>query len=329
MSRSALCREASATWGVERFEAIMLSHCFRLCVLTCMGAWAGASAAFAQDVDFQLHRSDDNLSAARADAEAGQPSLKAIPLGESSWLSFGGELRVRFERASAPSLGVFAPETDNYGLHRALFHADLKAYDNVRVFVQVGAYAAPGLVNAGPPAQSELDLQQAFVDVGAPVGDGRLTARLGRQEISFGASRLLGVRDGPNARLNFDGGRLMYRQGDLRADAFYLRQVDQKEGVFNNTIADGRELSGVYATVPGGALPGAFDIYVLRYTRPNAVFAPVRGDENRWSFGLRNFGKHDAWDWDVEATLQDGSVGDQSIAAWGLAVDNGVTFTPR
>jgi hypothetical protein len=83
----------------------------------------GAPGAAAQAVEFQLLRYEDDLTTARAGAIDGRSSFKAIALGGATWLSLGGELRVRFERTSAPGLGA-AGSDDEYGLHRALVHAD-------------------------------------------------------------------------------------------------------------------------------------------------------------------------------------------------------------
>lgn len=304
----------------------MVSLPWRNCVFLAIVAMPYCAMAKAQDVDFQTHRHEDDLSIARIRAEAGDDTLKAIPVGESAWLSLGGELRLRLEQVSSPGLGASGSTADTYGLHRALVHADLQANENIRVFVQFGAFIAPGKTAAAPPAMDKLDLQQSFVDLSAPVGPGRITTRIGRQEIAFGSQRLIGLRDGPNARRNFDGVRLTYLRGDARADLIFLRPVEQRKGIFDNGASHGDALSGAYATLPNIGAAGSLDVYLLHYERSDAIYSSFTGRENRWSSGMRYFGDARGWDWDVEATLQSGDAGTQDISAWGVATNSGYTL---
>src|SRR5947209_4193477 len=49
--------------------------------------------------------------------------IKYIPIGQSDWfLSFGGEVRERFENYSAANFGVPGKEADGYLLQRVLVH---------------------------------------------------------------------------------------------------------------------------------------------------------------------------------------------------------------
>lgn len=286
-----------------------------------------AEHAAGQDVDFQLLRYDDDLTLSRSQADAGDPTLKAWRVDELGWLSLGGEIRVRVERASAPSLGRISPDADSYGFHRVLVHADVQT-KGVRLFVQLGAFAAPGKDQAAPPAENAIDIQQAFVDIAASQGTSRFTARIGRQEVALGSQRLIGLRDGPNQRLNFDGVKLAYRHGNLKADILLLQPVEQRPGAFDDRTAHRSSLTGVYSTLATGAQSGAIDIYLLRYQRPRGAFASVAGPEDRWSGGIRVSGRKGILDWDAEITVQSGSLGPESIRAWGVASDTGMTFRP-
>lgn len=59
-----------------------------------------------------------------------------------------------------------------------------------------------------PVDEDELAWQNAFFDLSSSEWNGRTaTARLGRQEIVFGSGRIVDVREGPNVRRTFDGGR--------------------------------------------------------------------------------------------------------------------------
>ena len=90
---------------------------------------------------------------------------------------------------------------------------------------------------------------------------------------------------------------------------------------------------GVYATHPL-IHQGRQRRYYLGYDRPDARFVQGVADEQRHSLGSRVFGKHGAWDYNVECTFQFGSFGSGDILAWALASDAGYTFqdltmTPR
>lgn len=285
---------------------------------------AAGSPARAQSVDFQLFRYDDDVSSLALEAREGRYTFKYVPLASDSWVSFGGELRTRLERTSAPSLGQLGSGADTYGLHRALLHADLHLGEDVRAFVQLGAFLTTDKDVALPPARDDLDVQQAFLEIRRPLGEATASARLGRQELAFGSQRLIGIRDGPNARRAFDGARLAYKSSALRLDVLALRPVAQAPGVFDNRTKDDEDLYGVYATLPAApGLPGALDLYALGYEREQARFTAAAGRERRWSWGARAFGRQGAWDWDVEATVQTGDLGSEDIFAWGLASDWG------
>src|SRR6266852_4360970 len=89
--------------------------------------------------------------------------------------------------------------------------------------------------NSPPPEVDRRDLQQGFFDLKAGVGqDSSLTLRGGRQEITFGSARLFAVREGPNIRLSFDGGRLVYQSPGLRLDGFVTKPVIPQRGYFDD-----------------------------------------------------------------------------------------------
>lgn len=286
-------------------------------------ALAGLPASAQDAPRFHLLRYQDDLSSLIA---APQSDWRFHELGDHARVSFGGELRTRLERTSQPSLGRLGDGADVYGLHRALLHADLRLDGGWRAFIQIGAFPSTDKAVALPPAHDALDLQQGFIELSRPIGQGRGLARFGRQEIALGSQRLVALRDGPNARRTFDGARATYRREDLTVEVLALRPVEQRRGVFDNRTADHEALTGVYATLRApGSLPGALDLYALGYERPYAVFASASGAERRWSWGARAFGRDGGWDWDLEATVQTGRVGRRDVFAWGFATDSGYT----
>jgi hypothetical protein len=84
-----------------------------------------------------------------------------------------------------------------------------------------------------------------------PVGNSDVTLRVGRQQKTFGAARLVSFREAPNVRRAFDGGRAFWKaKNGRRLDAFLVRPVTPRLGVFDD-IADRTQVFwGVYATSP-------------------------------------------------------------------------------
>ena len=103
--------------------------------------------------------------------------IKYIPLVDdgSIWASFGGQVRYRFE--SFNNFGFGASNDDEYSLLRVRMHGDLHIGEHVRVFAEGKSALAnnrdlPG-GRRGLDVDS-IDLQNLFVDLELPIGDGRV-----------------------------------------------------------------------------------------------------------------------------------------------------------
>jgi hypothetical protein len=185
--------------------------------------------------------------------------LKFIPLdiAPGSYINFGAEDRERVEHFNNPFFGLTPQRNLTYDLHRLLFEGDLHVGDTFRTFVQFGNHLVTSHSYSPPTDVDRLDLQQGFFDVKAPVGqDSSLTFRGGRQEITFGAARLVDVREGPNIRESFDGGRLIYQSPDLRLDGFVTKPVIPKPGYFDNPTDPKQSFWWLYGVMPAPAVPG-------------------------------------------------------------------------
>lgn len=230
-------------------------------------------------------------------------------------LSLGGEARARFETTNALDFGLRDGRGEDALLLRGLVHADLRIGDFLRGFVQLGFTDASGRRGGPAPVdESGLDIQQAFVDLGAPVGGGRATLRAGRQELAFGTARLVGTREGPNLRLAFDGFRTTWRKGDLSVDAIAVRPVSSRPDDFDDERDRAQALYGVYvATAPPTGI--GLDLYYLGFENDRARFDSGPGRERRHSVGARAFGNRSGWSWDVEGVYQFGDYGARRIEA--------------
>jgi hypothetical protein len=257
--------------------------------------------------------------------------LKFVPLNEtgSSWVSFGGELRARFEGIGQPIFGLQGSTFDDYVLYRGLFHADLHLGEQLRAFVQLGtAFQAGRDTRPLPVDRHPLDLHQGFVDLSLPPQpDFGLTVRLGRQEMLLGAGRLVGLRDAPNWRRSSDGVRLLARTGDVRLDAFWMRPLILGTEAFENRSDPTEQFWGIYGSFPLRALPdGRADLYYLGVDRRTAPFAAGVAREVRQTVGLRLTGRPGNWSYDLEAAWQGGDFGGQPIRAWGAWASLSHTF---
>ena len=133
--------------------------------------------------------------------------LAYIPLSATdpkTYLSFGADLRERFEGNDAPSFGVGGAHPEDYVISRMEVHADLHLGAHVQIFTQLQSDFAPWKTVLTPVDQNRLDLEQAFVAITESVGGGTLKVRLGRQQIAFDLQRFISVRDGPNIRQSYD-----------------------------------------------------------------------------------------------------------------------------
>jgi hypothetical protein len=240
------------------------------------------------------------------------------------WLSLGGELRERWETSVNPSFGIKAPSSNGYVLHRLGLFGDLHLGEALRVFVDLGDALRFGRRNVASTTDVDrLDVHQAFVDYTVPGTPIRV--RAGREEMSFGWQRLIALREGPNVRRAFDGGRVSARVGDVVVDVFGVRPVNNHTGYFDDTVSRTQSLWGVYVTTPVVG-PLQADVYALGYENTAAKYRGLTGSERRLTGGVRLFGRTPDYDWNIEAVKQGGTYRNLTIDAWMLAAVTGVSF---
>ncbi|MCC7386587.1 MAG: alginate export family protein [Deltaproteobacteria bacterium] len=257
---------------------------------------------------------------------------KYLPLGASrtAYFSFGADLRERYEYLHSPDWGRDPQDPSGYFLHRLMLHGDLHLGSHFRGFVQLkSALLGDRTGGARPTDEDVLDLHQAFVD--AIVGPGRmgtLTLRGGRQELAYGSSRLISVREGPNVRRSFDGLRVMHRLGTWQTDVLAFAPVETNPGIFDDGRERGQWLWGVYGAGPLLSRNLGIDVYYLGVRRPDAAFDQGTALELRHSLGTRVWGEPGDFDYNVELVYQWGRFGDGNISAWTVASDTGYTAKP-
>jgi hypothetical protein len=325
-------------------------------VIACIPYIALAQAPTPQRPAYTLERYDEDWSFLRDASKRTDlfDPIKWIPLGnrESWFLTLGGELRERFQDVRNPAFGLPSPVRNTDFFHRTFLFGDIHLGAHFRTFFEfVNGVSAGTTKKKSTFEQDSLDVLQAFADVVVPAGKGAdFTLRVGRQDMMFGSSRLVSLREAPNVRRAFDGVRTFWKgTNGRRVDGFVVRPVNPQFGVFDDSWDRTQLFWGVYGTSPVPRVKGLkVDLYYLGLDRRQAPFAQGLAQEHRHTLGARLFGNRTGFDldeeefnfdsrramdteskfdWDVEGAYQFGSFGTAKIGAWIISSNWGYTFT--
>lgn len=266
-------------------------------------------------------------------------AVKHIPLGqrEDWYLSVGGEIRPYYELFRNEDWGAEPEDNNGFLLQRYMLHADLHLGKHARFFGQLKSGLEVGRAGGPrPPDEDRLDVHQAFVDFAGQIGQIRsVVLRAGRQELSFGSSRLVSTREGPNVRQSFDGVRLSLQARQWTVDGFATKPVETNRGLFDDAANHAQTFWGVYAVRPLPVLPlqGSVDIYYLGLDKKRARFEQGAGRERRHTIGARLWNPREilggTLDYNFELAYQFGVFAAKqkgNIRAWTIASDTGYTF---
>ncbi len=292
--------------------------------------------ATAQDTPPRILPRANEDSRRWADHNDGLHRLKYIPVGESAYLSFGGDLRLRLTSIQRDG---WQPDEDRLlNTQRLMGHAELGG-DRWRAFAQLKSGLAQSNSPVSPVEQDYLDVHQAFLEIrDVPLGPARFALRAGRVEISQG--RLLTFREGPNIRLSHDGLWSQTTLEDTRLRLFALRPVGIAGGVFDDR-------SSFDYVLWGGALHQGFPVdgwdleaelhYVGSYDEATRFHAG-EGVDTRHTLSVSLDAGFDtdrvAGDLSLEVAGQLGAFDDRPIRAFRTSVEAGVGLpdvwsTPR
>jgi hypothetical protein len=254
---------------------------------------------------------------------AAQSAPAADPgLPSSAW-TVSGSVRQQYEHFTNEEWGAAPADPNGYLLQRYMFRVDRRIAPWATAAIEMKSGIEFGRVG-GPriPDEDVFDLHQGYVDLHR----GALTLRVGRQELQFGSSRLVSVRD-LNVRQSFDAVRSTVATEAWRLDAFASWPVTTRPDALDDSTDGARRLWGIYAVRHPGHSQHTVDVYYLGYGRDNARYDGGRGRERRHSMGTRLSGTPGAIDYNIEAVGQWGSLGHARIRAWGVASDVGYRFS--
>ncbi len=233
------------------------------------------------------------------------------------WLRFSGEFRSRLEGFSGGAFKV--NNTDDYLLTRLRINLKIEPKHWLKIFVQ-GQDSHALWKNQhpeAPPYQSAMDLRQAYLELG-DTAKGPIGFRVGRQELSFGEERLIGPSDWLNTPRFFEAARLTLRHGRYHVDAFASSVIVVQAANYSKAQPP-NDLHGLYGGIDNLIPNSTIEPYVLwRLQRNQRTEQGTLGNLNYKAGGIRWAGKAPGlFDYSVEMVTEQGSMGIDSIGAWG------------
>ena len=233
----------------------------------------------------------------------GLDRLRYIPVGESAWLTLGGEARVRYENLDALDFSIAGGQAFNALGRRAMAHADFHFSPRFRVFGQVASAWQDGRAASRAQDRDMLDVSQLFVDLPLDAGPVNVLVRAGQQELDLSENRLITTRDGVNMRRSFRGVKTDFGLGQTKLSVFHLRPGVLSEGVLDDSFDRNETFDGANLDLPriNGGLP---TIFVFDRTRDDGRSLDASGKERRYTAGARYDVATRHWDSYVQVARQ-------------------------
>lgn len=285
------------------------------------------STASAQS--FKLLRYDENYENLKDSTRNFYENLKFATLNKEKnlYMSFGGEARYEYVDFNNEDWGRVNLGHNNFLLQRNDLHADIHLGKTVRVFAQLRSALQDGRIN-GPRGidEDQLNVQNLFLDAKVwQKEDKKIIIRAGRQELDYGSGRLISVREDPNTRLYFTGGKITYSSARFTIDGFAMMQDTVYKGVFDNKMSKQLNLWGAYSKI---IFPkaGNLDLYYLGIRRDASLFEEGIAPEKRHTVGGRLWKYGGGFIYNLEAAYQFGTFGFGNINAWTASADLGYSF---
>ena len=282
------------------------------------GALSGAAATVCLALPAQVLAQPrlENDRWAEAWSGSGAP-LKDMALG-SLRVDLGADLRWKVEAVANPGFSLTSETDDTWLQQRLLAHANVRAGDAVRIFVQLGAFEVRGRERPGPNDDNRFDLQQGFIDLTPEVATFDARLRIGRQELGSDNDfnpRFLGAGDGPNIRRRYDGVRLTLANEAWRFDAISIRPMANEPGAFDDRPSPGEQISG--GLIERRTEAFTLRAYAFEYARRSGTLAGVTADARRRTYGLLFMADRGAYALETDVAREDGAHGAFDVAAWG------------
>ncbi len=257
----------------------------------------------------------------------GRDGVTAFPAAKVNeklpeWVQFGGEYRLRYEDHTAYK---FTPGNDD-GFFASRLRLDLGLNPKPWVSVFLQAQDAHGLgietAHVTTTINDSLDFRQGYLQV-VPVKWMRM--RAGRQEMKFGAQRLVGANEWSAGRV-FDGFRMTLGGAKRYVDLFSTSVVVNYVNDFDNHVG-GLTFHGAYGSLVDVVPDSTVEPYFMVKALPSVTSEEkIVGTEDVYTYGVRWTGKVKyGFDYAIESAKQNGSYSNDEIRAWGAYAIVGYT----
>ena len=237
-----------------------------------------------------------------------------LPGMKSGTFDIGGQNRVRYHaERNMRGIGLTGVD-DKFLLRRTRVYGDFRFSPDIRIYAEMLDADSNNEDFAPRPIEvNRFEMQNLFVDARLLAdGNNSLTARVGRQELLFGAQRIVSPLDWANTRRTFEGARLMLKQNDRKTDAFWTNPMRIDDNSFDPPDRD-QEFMGLYSSYTG-VKNQAVDTYFLRFLNGRGA-----NDFQYNTVGTRWQGSKDDYLWDFEGAYQFGDNTDDSSHIGGMA----------
>ncbi len=278
----------------------------------------GAGVSQNAPLEFSLLRQNDNVEALKQlQSKNTYQKIKYYPLGNQTYLSFGGSWRFQYESFINEQFQNSQDQDNLWYLNRVMLYAHLKVKDKFQLFAEINSSLIGNKENKSPVDKDELSINQLFLNY-------RLfnnwSVTVGRQNLKLGSGRLVDAREGPNVRRSFDLAQLYYHKKRFSATTFFAIPVQPKSYVFDNEFLSFNEtFSAIYTTTRFNN-SSALDTYIFYQKDNGVIYNNLQGSERRSSFGLRYFGSINSLKFNNEVVYQFGSMENQNISAWTISL---------
>ncbi|MFQ5534016.1 MAG: alginate export family protein [Sphingomonadales bacterium] len=273
---------------------------------------------------------DDPCLADRDPLTRAGDSLKRMELGSGIIADLGGEYRLRFHDENNFAHSRLDGRDNNFTLNRLRLYLNTEVGEHIRVYAEaIDARSFGEDLPARPIEVDHWDILDLFAEFKAGSGDSEFSLRVGRQDLLFGAQRLISPLDWANARRSFDGVRLDYAQPGLAVSGFFVSPRHVRPTSLNDTNGS-VTFGGLYASFTGIA-GQTVDGYALRLEETAGQFAnfEIYTLGGRWKGGRGNLM------WEFEGAYQWGDFGPlkqragMTTAALGYKLDGLLPLKPE
>lgn len=158
------------------------------------------------------------------------PPAKTESKGEAKpeRLQFGGQVRFRGEARDNVGLRSSVPDTQDFIAQRVRFHLRGRVTDTVETFLEFQDSRLWGQELSTSSNDNLTDLHQGYLQINDFLKPG-LSVRAGRQELIYGAERLVGALGWDNVGRSFDALKLGYSAKNYWMDGFAAKVIDRRD----------------------------------------------------------------------------------------------------